>query len=108
MTAALIPPQKVVGIGKSPVVAKKNTPSRDALSMAMCESGEDWLDESELMDGPPRSTSRDWRAVTVAASGRLVIRLTAARHHRTLLIALNETKVSAIPSSDCLTFTLQV
>ena len=30
-------------------------------------SAEDWLDESELMDSPPRSTSRDWRAVTVAA-----------------------------------------
>jgi hypothetical protein len=39
-------------------------------------SAEDWLDESELMDSPPRSTSRDWRAVTVAASARLANRLT--------------------------------
>ena len=39
-------------------------------------SAEDWLDESELMDSPPRSTSRDWRAVTVAASARLASRLT--------------------------------
>jgi hypothetical protein len=31
-------------------------------------STEDWLDESELMDSPPRAQSRDWRAVTVAAS----------------------------------------
>lgn len=30
-----------------------------------------WLDESELMDSPPRSMSRDWRAVTIAASARL-------------------------------------
>ena len=34
-------------------------------------STEDWLDESELMDSPPRATSRDWRVVTVAASARL-------------------------------------
>jgi hypothetical protein len=38
-------------------------------------SAEDWLDESELMDSPPRSTTRDWRAVTVAASARLANRL---------------------------------
>jgi hypothetical protein len=31
-------------------------------------STEDWLDESELMHVSPRSTNRDWRAVTVAAS----------------------------------------
>lgn len=36
---------------------------------------EDWLDESALMDTPPRSTSRDWRAVTVAASARLLNRV---------------------------------
>jgi hypothetical protein len=39
---------------------------------------EDWLDDSELMDSPPRWTNRDWRAVTVAASARLVNRLTIA------------------------------
>jgi hypothetical protein len=33
-------------------------------------SADDWLDEAELMDSTPRSTSRDWRAVTVAASAR--------------------------------------
>jgi hypothetical protein len=38
-------------------------------------SAEDWLEESELMDSPPRSTSRNWRAVTVAASARLANRL---------------------------------
>jgi hypothetical protein len=31
-------------------------------------SAEDWLDEAELMDSPARSTSRNWQAVTIAAS----------------------------------------
>jgi hypothetical protein len=47
-------------------------------------SADDWLDESELVDCPPRSTSRDWRAVTVAASARLANRGTLARDHRPL------------------------
>ena len=38
-------------------------------------SAEDWLDESELMDSPPRSEVRNWRAVTIAASARLADRL---------------------------------
>lgn len=38
-------------------------------------SAEDWLDESELMDSPPRSEARDWRAVTIAASARLAARV---------------------------------
>jgi hypothetical protein len=45
-------------------------------------SAEDWLDESELMDSPPRSASRNWRAVTIAASAKLASRLAAARHSR--------------------------
>jgi hypothetical protein len=44
-------------------------------------SAEDWLDESELMDSPPRSTGRDWRAVTVAASARLASRIGVAQHN---------------------------
>jgi hypothetical protein len=68
-------------------------------------SAEDWLDESELMDRPPRPTNRDWRAVTVAASARLANRLAVAANHRTsrgtLLVALTDPKVSAIPSADC-------
>jgi len=36
---------------------------------------EDWLDESDLMDGPPRSEVRNWRAVTIAASARLANRV---------------------------------
>jgi len=30
-------------------------------------SAEDWLDESELLDSPARSASRNWQAVTTAA-----------------------------------------
>ena len=45
-------------------------------------SAEDWLDESELMDRPPRSAGREWRAVSVAASVRLAKRLPAAQQRR--------------------------
>jgi len=38
-------------------------------------AAEDWLDESELMDSPPRSENRNWRAVTIAASARLANRV---------------------------------
>jgi len=38
-------------------------------------SAADWLDESELMDIQSGSISRDWRAVTIAASTRLANRL---------------------------------
>jgi hypothetical protein len=34
-------------------------------------STEDWLDELELKHMLPRASTRDWRAVTVAASARL-------------------------------------
>ncbi len=50
-------------------------------------SAEDWLDESELLDSPPRSTSRNWRAVTIAASARVANRVNAALHHRISLVA---------------------
>jgi hypothetical protein len=70
-------------------------------------SGDDWLDESELMDSPPRSTSRDWRAVTVAASARLASRLTVARDDRAFGASTN-TNVSAIRSSNCFTCALLV
>jgi len=45
-------------------------------------SAVDWLDEFELIDRQPVSTSRDWRVVTIAASARLANRLNAARHDR--------------------------
>jgi hypothetical protein len=43
-------------------------------------AADDWLDESDLMDSPPRSEARDWRSVTIAASARLAIRVEAARY----------------------------
>jgi len=38
-------------------------------------SEEDWLDESDLMDSPPRSEARNWHSVTIAASARLANRV---------------------------------
>ena len=38
-------------------------------------AAEDWLEEADLMDSPPRSEVRDWRSVTVAASARLASRV---------------------------------
>jgi hypothetical protein len=70
-------------------------------------STEDWLDESERMDSPPRATSRDWRAVTVAASARLANRGDPARDHRTLA-ASTAPKVSPILSSNCFASALLV
>jgi hypothetical protein len=37
-------------------------------------AAEDWLYESAVMDNLPHATSRDWRAVTIAATARLVSR----------------------------------
>jgi hypothetical protein len=45
-------------------------------------SAVDWLDELDLMDSQSGSTSRDWRAVTVAASARLANRVNARLHDR--------------------------
>ncbi len=39
---------------------------------------EEWLEESDLMDSPPRSMNRNWHAATVAASARLENRLHSA------------------------------
>ena len=44
-------------------------------------SVEDWLDESDRMDGPPRSEVRTWRAVTIAASARLASRVNVTTRH---------------------------
>jgi len=63
-------------------------------------SAEDWLDESELMDSPHRATSKEWRAVTIAASARLANRETLVRDHRALAKS-TDTKVSPILSSNC-------
>jgi len=64
-------------------------------------AAEGWLDESELMDSPPRSTSRDWRAVTIAASARLADRLNIGLQGHPPLAASSDAEVSPIPSSNC-------
>ena len=65
-------------------------------------SVEDWLDESELMDVSPRSTRRDWQAITIAASVRLANRLNVELHRqRSLGTSTTGTQVSPIPSSNC-------
>jgi hypothetical protein len=63
-------------------------------------STEDWLDELERMDSPHRASSRDWRAVTVAASARLANRGAPARDHRRLAKSTDR-NVLPILSSNC-------
>ena len=50
-------------------------------------AAEDWLAKSELIGAQPRSTTRDWRSVTIAASARLATRIDAAEHRRKSLAA---------------------
>jgi hypothetical protein len=50
-------------------------------------SEKDWLDESDLLDDPPRSEIRDWHAVTIAASARLADRLSVPLPGRKLRAA---------------------
>ena len=38
-------------------------------------AAEDWVEEADFMDSPPRSEIRDWRSVTIAASARLASRV---------------------------------
>ena len=69
-------------------------------------SVEDWLDELGFMDVSPRSTHRDWRAITIAASVRLANRLNVALHlQRSLGTSTTGTQVLAIPSSNCSDYT---
>ena len=70
-------------------------------------SAEDWLDESERMDVSPRSTHRDWRAITIAASVRLANRLNVALHRqRSLGPSTTDTQISPTPSSNCFDSTI--
>ena len=50
-------------------------------------SVEDWLVESDLPDSPPCSSSRNWRAVTIAATARVATRL-AVPHNQSAEAAL--------------------
>ena len=63
-------------------------------------SAGDWVEEFELMDSQPRSTGRDWRAITVAASARLASRPIVARDCGALGPSTNA-RVPPISSSDC-------
>ena len=67
-------------------------------------SAVDWLDESELMDSQAGSTSRDWRAVTIAASARLANRVNSRHMIGHSPKTSTDTKLSTIPSSDCFAF----
>ena len=69
-------------------------------------SAQDWLDELELLDGPPRSTVRDWRDITIGASVRLAVRLNVAFDPHVLIgTSTTDAKVSPIPSSNRLALT---
>jgi hypothetical protein len=59
-------------------------------------SAQDWLDESELMDSPPRSETRNWGAVTIAAFAKLANRLQPGAES-TIGTLTTDTKVSPIP-----------
>jgi hypothetical protein len=77
-------------------------------------AAEDWLNECNLLDNSLRSTSRDWRAVTVAASARMALRLTVEAHHEMSFAASpvaavgTDTKLLPIPSSNCFASALLV
>jgi hypothetical protein len=60
-------------------------------------SAEDWLEESEVLDSPPRSENRNWRAVSVAASARLADRVRARATSIGAQTSRTNTKVSPIP-----------
>ena len=62
-------------------------------------AAEDWLNESELMDSPPRSTSRDWRAISIAASAKLADRVSVARQRQSRVGAPAE--MHLLPSPNC-------
>ncbi len=70
-------------------------------------STEDWLVQSEQVNGPHKATKKDWRAVTVAASAGLANRLTGARDRRTPASPTDPTG-SPILSSNCFASALLV
>jgi|SRR5580698_7166795 hypothetical protein len=76
-------------------VTKAFGPEQGQVSM------QDWLDEAEMMDSPPRSTSRDWCSVTIAAWARLASRIDATQDRQESLTRPAQTKVLTIPSSNC-------
>jgi hypothetical protein len=71
-------------------------------------SADDWLDEAELMNIATRSARRAWRSVTIAAAARLANRLAVVQRHELSLVASSDSKVSPIPSSNCISSALLV
>jgi hypothetical protein len=65
-------------------------------------AAEYWIDELELTDALPGPTRRDWGAITVAASARLARRLNTDVDHPKAYVRSTDTKVSPIPSSNCI------
>jgi hypothetical protein len=59
-------------------------------------SAEDRLEESELINSPPRSEDRNWCAVTIATSAKLADRV-QCRAESTLSTLTTDTKVSPTP-----------
>jgi hypothetical protein len=68
---------------------------------------EDWLAEAALM-ATPRSTNRNWRTVTIAASDWFANRVRCAPTPPISLGTTADTKVSSIPSSNCLPSTILI
>lgn len=56
-------------------------------------AAEDWLEEFDSKETLPGLGGYDWRSITIAAASRLATRVNAASR---------DTKVSPIPSSNCL------
>jgi hypothetical protein len=71
-------------------------------------STQDWLEEAEIMDSPHRSTARDWRAVTIAASARLASRMDAARYRQKNLTTSRDIRISPVASPNCFSSILLV
>ena len=65
-------------------------------------AAEYWVDELESMDALPGPTRSDWGAITVAASARLARRLNTDVDHPKAYVRSTDTKVSPIPSSNCI------
>jgi hypothetical protein len=63
-------------------------------------SAEDWLEGSELMDSPPRSEARNWRAITIAASARLANRVNASAPWHSLGVGRG-LQASGFQEGDC-------
>jgi len=65
-------------------------------------AAETWVSTLELMNALPGPTRRDWGSVTIAASAQFANRLNADLDRLAPCGPSTDTKVSPIPSSNCL------